>query len=95
MKNYKITFYDAWDGTTQETFIFAQSALDAEMIFIHEEDSFVQVIDVQEEEECQHYYGSYQLLLLLLQYILRRLEMINKLKDFLKRMLKLGGIMTA
>lgn len=52
MKNYKITFYDAWDGTTQETLIFAQSVLDAEMIFIQEEDSFVQVIDVQEEEGC-------------------------------------------
>lgn len=50
MKNYKITFYDAWDGTTQETFILAQSALDAEMIFTQEEDSFIQVIDVQEEE---------------------------------------------
>ncbi|EMF0039661.1 hypothetical protein POD66_002428 [Enterococcus hirae] len=50
MKTYKITFYDAWDGTNQETFIFAQSALDAEMIFTQEEDSFVQVIDVQEEE---------------------------------------------
>lgn len=50
MKNYKITFYDAWDGTTQETFIFAQSALDDEMIFTQEEDSFVQVLDVQEEE---------------------------------------------
>lgn len=48
MKTYKITFYDAWDGTTQETFIFAQSPLDAEMIFTQEEDSFVQVIDVQE-----------------------------------------------
>lgn len=52
MKTYKITFYDAWDGTTQETFIFAQSALDAEMVFTQEEDSFIQVIDVQEEEEC-------------------------------------------
>lgn len=51
MKNYKITFYDAWDGTTQETFIFAQSALDAEMVFTQEEDSFIQVIDVQEVEE--------------------------------------------
>lgn len=50
MKNYKIIFYDAWDGTTQETFIFAQSALDAEMIFTQEEDGFVKVIDVQEEE---------------------------------------------
>lgn len=50
MKNYKITFYDAWDGTTQETLIFAQSALDAEMVFTQEEDSFIQVIDVQEEK---------------------------------------------
>lgn len=50
MKNYKITFYDAWDGTTQETFIFAQTALDAEIIFSLCEDSFVQVLDVQEEE---------------------------------------------
>lgn len=52
MKTYKITFYDAWDGTTQETFIFAQSTLDAEMIFTQEEDSFVQVLDVQEVEKC-------------------------------------------
>lgn len=52
MKTYKITFYDAWDGTTQETTIYAQSALEAEVIFIQEEDSFIQVIDVQEEEEC-------------------------------------------
>lgn len=52
MKTYKITFYDAWDGTTGETFIFAHSTLDAEMVFTQEEDSFVQVLDVQEEEEC-------------------------------------------
>lgn len=50
MKTYKITFYDAWDGTTQETIIYAQSTLDAEIIFTQEEDSFIQVIDVQEEE---------------------------------------------
>ena len=50
MKTYKITFYDAWDGTTQETIVYAQSALEAEIIFTQEEDSFVQVIDVQEEE---------------------------------------------
>lgn len=50
MKTYKITFYDAWDGTTQDTTIFAQSALEAEMIFTQEEDSFVQILDVKEEE---------------------------------------------
>lgn len=50
MKTYKITFYDAWDGTTQEKIIYAQSALDAEIIFTQEEDSFVQLLDVQEEE---------------------------------------------
>lgn len=52
MKTYKITFYDAWDGSTQETIVYARSALDAEILFTQEEDSFVQVIDVQEEEEC-------------------------------------------
>lgn len=50
MKTYKITFHDSWDGTTQETFIFAQSALDAEILFTQEEDSFVQVLDIQEGE---------------------------------------------
>lgn len=50
MKTYKITFYDAWVGSMGETIIYAQSALDAEMIFTQEEDSFVQLIDVQEEE---------------------------------------------
>lgn len=49
MKTYKITFYDAWDNTTQETIIYAQSALDAEIIFTLG-DSFIQVIDVQEVE---------------------------------------------
>lgn len=49
MKTFKITFYDAWDGTTQETIIYAQSALDAEIIFTQEGDSFLKVIDVKEE----------------------------------------------
>jgi hypothetical protein len=50
MKTYKITFHDAWDGTTGETYIFAQSAIDAEIIFTQEEDMYVTVLDVQEEE---------------------------------------------
>lgn len=50
MKTYRINYYDAWDGSTYETIIYAQSALDAEMIFTQEEDSFVQLIDVQEVE---------------------------------------------
>lgn len=48
MKMFKITYHDAWEGQTFETFIFAQSALEAEVIFTQEEDSFCQVIDVQE-----------------------------------------------
>lgn len=51
MKTFKITYYDAWEGQTIETYIFAQSALEAEIIFTQEEDSFVQVIDVQEGEK--------------------------------------------
>lgn len=50
MKMFKITYHDAWEGQTLETFIFAQSSLDAEVIFTQEEDSFCQVIDVQEVE---------------------------------------------
>lgn len=45
---FKITDHDAWEGQTLETFIFAQSALAAEVIFTEEEDSFCQVIDVRE-----------------------------------------------
>lgn len=48
MKMFKITYDDAWEGQTLETFIFTQSALEAEVIFTQEEDSFCQVIDVQE-----------------------------------------------
>lgn len=50
MKMFKITYHDAWESQTLETFIFAQSALEAEVIFTQEEDSFCQVIDVQEVE---------------------------------------------
>lgn len=48
MKMFKITYHDAWEDQTLETFILAQSALEAEVIFTQEEDSFCQVIDVQE-----------------------------------------------
>lgn len=48
MKMFKITYHDAWEGQTLETFIFDQSALEAEVIFTQEEDSFCQVIDIQE-----------------------------------------------
>ncbi|QAX97336.1 hypothetical protein Zip_15 [Enterococcus phage vB_EfaP_Zip] len=48
MKLFKITYHDAWESKTLETFIFAQSALAAEVIFTEEEDSFCQVIDVRE-----------------------------------------------
>lgn len=37
MKLFKITYYDAWEGQTFETYIFAQSALDAKIIFAQEE----------------------------------------------------------
>lgn len=50
MKMFKITYHDAWEGQTLETFIFSQSALEAEVIFTQNEDSFCQVIDVQEVE---------------------------------------------
>lgn len=49
MKTFKITYYDAWEEETIETFIFAQSPLEAEVIFTQEEDGFIQVLDVQEE----------------------------------------------
>ena len=48
MKMFEITYYDAWEEETLRTFIFAKSALEAEVIFTQEEDSFCQVIDVQE-----------------------------------------------
>lgn len=48
MKMFKITYHDAWEAQTLETFIFAQSALAAEIIFTEEEDHFCQVIDVRE-----------------------------------------------
>lgn len=48
MKTFKITYYDAWEEETLETFIFAQSHLEAEIIFTQQEDSFCQVIDVEE-----------------------------------------------
>ena len=48
MKMFKITYHDAWERQTLATFIFAKSALEAEVIFTQEEDSFCQVIDVQE-----------------------------------------------
>ncbi|UMO76828.1 hypothetical protein [Enterococcus phage phiSHEF14] len=48
MKMFEITYYDAWEEETLGTFIFAKSALEAEVIFTQEEDSFCQVIDVQE-----------------------------------------------
>lgn len=48
MKKFIITYYDAWEGQTIEIFIFAQSALEAEVIFTQQEDSFCQVIDVEE-----------------------------------------------
>lgn len=48
MKMFEITYYDAWEEETIITFIFAQSTLEAEVIFTQEEDSFCQVIDVQE-----------------------------------------------
>lgn len=47
MKMFEITYYDAWEEETLITFIFAKSALEAEVIFT-QEDSFCQVIDVQE-----------------------------------------------
>lgn len=49
MKTFKITYHDAWEGQTMEAYIFAQSALEAEVIFTQEEDSFCQVIDVEED----------------------------------------------
>ena len=50
MKKFIITYYDAWEEETIETFIFARSHLEAEVIFTQEEDGFIQVLDVQEVE---------------------------------------------
>lgn len=52
MKYYKIIFFDTWDNTNNEAYLFASSALEAEVIFTQEEDSFIIVLDVMEVEEC-------------------------------------------